>query len=56
LPYFARQDEIKADPEPEMPTTAAPSTSTDEMNQIDSKAQKMFMQERTLEGSNEIKR
>jgi len=35
---------------------AAPSTNSNLLNNIDNKAQKMFKQAHSLEGSNEIKR
>lgn len=58
IPYFATQNDIKLDPLPETTATSVQSTNNKNnvMTNIDSKAQKMFMQDRILEGSNEIKR
>ncbi|CAG9807667.1 unnamed protein product [Chironomus riparius] len=56
IPYFGTQNDIKSDPLPETTTTSVQSTNNNVMNNIDSKAQKMFMQDRILEDSNEIKR
>lgn len=56
IPYFSTQNDIKSDPLPETTTTSIQSTNNNVMNNIDSKAQKMFMQDRILEDSNEIKR
>lgn len=57
IPYFAKQHEIKSDSQPQQEEIIEePTASTKLTTNIDSKAQKIFKQERTMEGSNEIKR
>jgi len=58
IPYFATQPDIKVKPDPmsDIVQEAAPSTNSNLLNNIDNKAQKMFKQAHSLEGSNEIKR
>lgn len=57
IPYFATRNDIKSDPEPVTLTdTDAALSNSNLMNNIDNKAQKMFKQTHSLEGSNEIKR
>lgn len=57
IPYFATRNDIKSDPEPvTLADTDATLSNSNLMNNIDNKAQKMFKQTHSLEGSNEIKR
>lgn len=57
IPYFASRNETKSDPEPvTLADTDAALSNSNLMNNIDNKAQKMFKQTHSLEGSNEIKR
>jgi hypothetical protein len=55
FPYFATRNDTKTEPEPVSEPDAALSNSN-LLNNIDNKAQKMFKQTHSLEGSNEIKR
>lgn len=57
MPYFATRNDIKSDPQPvSLADTDAALSNSNLMNNIDNKAQKLFKQTHSLEGSNEIKR
>lgn len=57
IPYFATRNDIKSDPQPvTLADTDAALSNSNLLNNIDNKAQKMFKQTHSLEGSNEIKR
>lgn len=57
IPYFATRNEVKSDLEPvTLADSDATLSNSNLMNNIDNKAQKMFKQTHSLEGSNEIKR
>lgn len=57
IPYFATRNDIKSDPQPvSLADTDAALSNSNLLNNIDNKAQKMFKQTHSLEGSNEIKR